>query len=134
MGRTCVVGAEALRVDHAAREFTTGDGVRVSEGDVISIDGGTGEVFLGEVPVVPSAVVGALQGDEPQGMSEVEAEVVSAVQRLMTRADERRRLGVRANADTPKMHSVPACSVPRGSVCAAPSTCSSGIAGRSSSG
>ena len=102
MGRTCVVGAEALRVDHAAREFTTGDGVRVSEGDVISIDGGTGEVFLGEVPVVPSAVVGALQGDEPQGMSEVEAEVVSAVQRLMTRADERRRLGVRANADTPE--------------------------------
>ena len=102
MGRTCVVGAEALRVDHAAREFTTGDGVRVSEGDVISIDGGTGEVFLGEVPVVPSAVVGALQGDEPQGLSEVEAEVVSAVQRLMTRADERRRLGVRANADTPE--------------------------------
>jgi pyruvate, orthophosphate dikinase len=102
MGRTCVVGAEALRVDHAAREFTTGDGVRVSEGDVISIDGGTGEVFLGEVPVVPSAVVGALQGDEPHGLSEVEAEVVSAVRRLMTRADERRRLGVRANADTPE--------------------------------
>ena len=74
----------------------------MSEGDVISIDGGTGEVFLGEVPVVPSAVVGALQGDEPQGMSEVEAEVVSAVQRLMTHADERRRLGVRANADTPE--------------------------------
>ena len=102
MGRTCVVGAEALRVDHAAGEFTTDDGVRVSEGDVISIDGGTGEVFLGEVPVVPSAVVGALQGDEPEGLSTVEGEVVGAVQRLMTRADERRRLGVRANADTPE--------------------------------
>jgi pyruvate, orthophosphate dikinase len=102
MGRTCVVGAEALRVDHAAREFTTSDGVRVSEGDVISIDGGTGEVFLGEVPVVPSAVVGALQGDEPEGLSDVESEVVGAVRRLMTRADERRRLGVRANADTPE--------------------------------
>jgi pyruvate, orthophosphate dikinase len=102
MGRTCVVGAEALRVDHAAREFTTDDGVRVSEGDVISIDGGTGEVFRGEVPVVPSAVVGALQGDEPEGLSDVEGEVVGAVRRLMTRADERRRLGVRANADTPE--------------------------------
>jgi pyruvate, orthophosphate dikinase len=102
MGRTCVVGAEALRVDYAAREFTTADGVRVSEGDVISIDGGTGEIFLGEVPVVPSAVVGALQGDQSEGLSEVEAEVVGAVQRLMTRADERRRLGVRANADTPE--------------------------------
>ncbi|HEX2362556.1 MAG TPA: pyruvate, phosphate dikinase [Jiangellaceae bacterium] len=102
MGRTCVVGADALRVDHAAREFTTSAGVRVSEGDVISIDGGTGEVFLGEVPVVPSAVVGALQGDEPEGLSDVENEVVGAVRRLMTRADERRRLGVRANADTPE--------------------------------
>src|SRR5829696_4550701 len=75
MGRTCVVGAEALRVDHAAREFTTDEGVRVSEGDVISIDGGTGEVFLGEVPVVPSAVVGALQGEQPEGLSEGDRDV-----------------------------------------------------------
>ncbi len=101
MGRTCVVGAEALRVDTGAREFTTPDGVHVSEGDLLSIDGGTGEVFLGEVPVVPSAVVGALQGDEPEGLSEGEQEVVAAVRRIMIRADERRRLGVRANADTP---------------------------------
>jgi pyruvate, orthophosphate dikinase len=101
MGRTCVVGAEALRVDTAAREFTTPDGVRVSEGDVVSIDGSTGEVFVGEVPVVPSAVVGALQGDVPEGLSEGDRDVVDAVKRLMTRADQRRRLGVRANADTP---------------------------------
>ena len=102
MGRTCVVGAEALRVDTAAGEFTTSDGATVSEGDVISIDGGTGEVFLGEVPVVPSAVVGALQGDEPERLSEGDREVVSAVGRLMKRADDQRRLGVRANADTPE--------------------------------
>ncbi|HET6728645.1 MAG TPA: pyruvate, phosphate dikinase [Jiangellaceae bacterium] len=102
MGRTCVVGAEALRVDTAAGEFTASDGARVSEGDVISIDGGTGEVFLGEVPVVPSAVVGALQGDEPERLSEGDREVVSAVGRLMKRADGERRLGVRANADTPE--------------------------------
>jgi pyruvate,orthophosphate dikinase len=102
MGRTCVVGAEALRVDTAAGEFTTSDGATVSEGDVISIDGGTGEVFLGEVPVVPSAVVGALQGDEPERLSEGDREVVSAVARLMKRADDQRRLGVRANADTPE--------------------------------
>jgi pyruvate, orthophosphate dikinase len=102
MGRTCVVGAEALRVDTAAGEFTTSDGATVSEGDVISIDGGTGEVFLGEVPVVPSAVVGALQGDEPERLSEGDRQVVSAVARLMKRADDQRRLGVRANADTPE--------------------------------
>ncbi|HEU0214336.1 MAG TPA: pyruvate, phosphate dikinase [Jiangellaceae bacterium] len=102
MGRTCVVGAESLRVDTGAREFTAADGSRVGEGDVISIDGGTGEVFLGEVPVVPSSVVGALEGNEPEGLSDREREVVSAVRRVMQRADERRRLGVRANADTPE--------------------------------
>ncbi|HEX6578741.1 MAG TPA: pyruvate, phosphate dikinase, partial [Jiangellaceae bacterium] len=102
MGRTCVVGAESLRVDTGAREFTAADGARVGEGDVISIDGGTGEVFLGEVPVVPSSVVGALEGNEPEGLSDREREVVSAVRRVMQRADERRRLGVRANADTPE--------------------------------
>ncbi|NED98399.1 pyruvate, phosphate dikinase [Phytoactinopolyspora alkaliphila] len=98
MGRTCVVGVEALRVDPRAKAFTTSDGTKVTEGDVISIDGGTGEVFLGEVPVVPSAVVGALQGnDEPVGDRQ---EVVDAVLRLMRHADARRRLGVLANADT----------------------------------
>jgi pyruvate, orthophosphate dikinase len=101
MGRTCVVGAEALLVDHVAREFTTDDGVRVGEGDVISIDGTTGEVFLGAVPVVPSAVVGVLQGERPDVRSEIEGEVITSVQRLMAHADDRRRLGVRANADTP---------------------------------
>ena len=114
MGRTCVVGVEALRVDPRAREFTTPDGAHVVEGDVISIDGGTGEVFLGTVPVVPSAVVDALHGDESAGVGEAVAnarhpeadvrarEVVEAVLRVMTHADERRRLGVRANADTPE--------------------------------
>ena len=102
MGRTCVVGVEALRVDPRAGEFTTPDGVRVVEGDVISIDGGTGEVFLGEVPVVPSAVVGALQGNDGEELDDNQQEVVDAVRRIMAHADSRRRLGVRANADTPE--------------------------------
>ncbi|WP_233552927.1 pyruvate, phosphate dikinase [Jiangella rhizosphaerae] len=113
MGRTCVVGVEALRVDPRAREFTTPDGVRVAEGDVISIDGGTGEVFLGEVPVVPSAVVDALyNGGTATSSASASAsasgeqgdtarrEVVDAVLRLMRHADDRRRMEVRANADT----------------------------------
>ncbi|SEF18618.1 pyruvate, phosphate dikinase [Jiangella alba] len=102
MGRTCVVGVEALRVDPRAREFTTPDGARVVEGDVISIDGGTGEVFLGAVPVVPSAVVDALYGETepPADGDTVRQEVVAAVLRLMRHADERRRMEVRANADT----------------------------------
>jgi pyruvate,orthophosphate dikinase len=100
MGRTCVVGVEALRVDPKSREFVTVDGVRVAEGDVISIDGGTGEVFVGEVPVVPSAVVEALHGQRPDNLSEDDSAVVDAVERLMEHAQTRRRMGVRANADT----------------------------------
>lgn len=97
MGRTCVVGVEALRVDTKSREFTTSEGTRVQEGDVISMDGGTGEVFAGEVPVVPSEMVDALHGDVPSNPSDV----VQSVLNIMDRADERRRMGVRANADTP---------------------------------
>jgi pyruvate,orthophosphate dikinase len=98
MGRTCVVGVEALRVDPKARAFTTHEGTHVTEGDVISIDGGTGEVFLGAVPVVPSAVVGALHDQaEPSGASD---DVVRSVLNAMKHADQRRRLLVRANADT----------------------------------
>ncbi|TMR08295.1 pyruvate, phosphate dikinase [Nonomuraea turkmeniaca] len=95
MGKTCVCGAEELDVDTRERTFAAPDGVVVSEGDVISIDGTTGEVFLGEVPVVPSAVVEYFEGAEPGD------ELVKAVDRIMRRADEARRLGVRANADTP---------------------------------
>jgi pyruvate, orthophosphate dikinase len=105
MGRTCVVGVEALRVDPRKRQFTTGDGVQVGEGDVISIDGSTGEVFVGAVPVVPSPVVSALTGGregeaDTSGQDEHVREVVEAVRRIMEHADRTRRMGVRANADT----------------------------------
>ncbi len=102
MGRTCVVGVEALRVDPQHRRFTLADGTAVEEGDVVSIDGTTGEVFVGEVPVVPSAVVNALSGtgDGTEVASDHERDVLEAVRRIMEHADTRRRLGVRANADT----------------------------------
>ncbi|MDI6823894.1 MAG: pyruvate, phosphate dikinase [Bacillota bacterium] len=82
MGKPCVVGCEALRIDPEAREFWVGP-TRVSEGDVISIDGATGRVFAGEVPLV-----------DP----ELSAEFLE----LLKWADEVRVLGVRANADTPE--------------------------------
>ncbi len=63
MGRTAVVGVEALRVDPRQRTVTTPDGRSFAEGDVISIDGTTGEVFLGEVAVSESAVTTALTVD-----------------------------------------------------------------------
>ena len=100
MGKPCVVGAEQIAVETDARRFTTADGVVVREGDVVSIDGTTGAVYLGEVPVVPSPVVRALEGEiDPTGPEA--GELVRAVHRFLTHADEARRLGVRANADIP---------------------------------
>ncbi|HVQ89407.1 MAG TPA: pyruvate, phosphate dikinase [Mycobacteriales bacterium] len=98
MGKTCVCGAEELDVDLKGRKFTAPGGVVVAEGDVISIDGTTGAVYLGEVPVQPSPVVKYFEGELAAGSDAL----VSAVDRLVRRADEARRLGVRANSDTPE--------------------------------
>jgi pyruvate,orthophosphate dikinase len=96
MGKTCVCGADELEVDVNARKFTSAGGITVAEGDVISIDGTSGQVYLGEVPVVPSPVVEYFEGSlDPQS-----DELVAAVHRLITHADAKRRLGVRTNADT----------------------------------
>ncbi|WP_433375727.1 pyruvate, phosphate dikinase [Streptosporangium sp. CA-115845] len=94
MGKTCVCGAEELEVSVKDRRFTTPSGVVVSEGDVISIDGTSGTVYLGEVPVVPSPIV-----EYFEGVGEADDELVSAVHRIMSHADEVRRMAVRANAD-----------------------------------
>ncbi|MCL1898478.1 MAG: PEP-utilizing enzyme, partial [Micrococcales bacterium] len=103
MGTTCVVGADEIDVDQAARHFTVAATV-VKEGDVIAIDGTTGEVFLGRVPVVPSAVVQYLEQGLDGALASVGddvdlAELVKAVDRIMLHADRVRRLKVRANAD-----------------------------------
>src|SRR4051794_557551 len=63
MGKTCVCGAEELDVDVRSRRFTAPGDVVVSEGDVISIDGTVGRVYLGEVPVVDSPVVKYFEGE-----------------------------------------------------------------------
>jgi pyruvate,orthophosphate dikinase len=97
MGKTCVCGAEMLTVDVQKRQFTV-DGQVVSEGDVIAIDGGTGDIFLGAVPVQDSPVVRYFE----TGTAEGEDPLLNAVHRLLEHADTRRRLAVRANADTPR--------------------------------
>ncbi|MEW6546114.1 MAG: pyruvate, phosphate dikinase [Bacillota bacterium] len=82
MGKPCVVGCEAIRIDLEKREFWVGDKL-LREGDVISIDGATGRVFAGEVPLV-------------------DPELSPEFLELLAWADEVRQLGVRANADTPQ--------------------------------
>jgi pyruvate,orthophosphate dikinase len=100
MGKTCVCGADALIVDTKAKHFTTPDGRVFEEGTVISIDGLSGEVFLGEVPVVASPVVRYFNGETDPDSADA-GELVKAVHRLITVADATSRMGVRANADTP---------------------------------
>lgn len=81
MGKPCVCGCEAIRIDYAKEEFVV-DEVIVKKGDIVSIDGATGRVMLGEVPMI-------------------DPELSNEFQQLLTWADEIRSLGVRANADTP---------------------------------
>jgi pyruvate,orthophosphate dikinase len=98
MGKTCVCGAESLDVDTKRRILHAPGGIEVHEGDLISVDGTTGEVFLDEVPVVASPVVLYFEGE----LAADADELVSAVDRIMRHADGRRRMAVRANADNPE--------------------------------
>nr|WP_237694852.1 pyruvate, phosphate dikinase [Streptomyces sp. SID5468] len=98
MGKTCVCGAEELEVDTKRRCLSAPGGVVVEEGDVISIDGSTGVVYRGEVPVVPSPVVEYFEGRLAPADARAD-ELVTAVDRMMSYADRIRRLHVRANAD-----------------------------------
>ncbi|MFY9415249.1 MAG: pyruvate, phosphate dikinase [Tepidanaerobacteraceae bacterium] len=82
MGKPCVSGCEAIRIDYEKEEFQVGDTV-VKKGDIISIDGSTGQVIIGEVPMV-------------------EPELSDEFNELLSWADEARTLKVRANADTPR--------------------------------
>src|SRR5215472_7188800 len=96
MGKTCVCGAEELEVDTRAGRITAPGGVVINEGDVLSIDGTSGAVYLGEVPVAASPVVEYFEN----GLGADADDLVKAVDRIMKHADGRRRLGVHANADT----------------------------------
>ncbi|MFC7846498.1 pyruvate, phosphate dikinase [Streptomyces sp. NPDC057382] len=99
MGKVCVCGAEELTVDVEARCFTTADGTVVEEGTVVSVDGSTGAVYAGPVPLVDSAVIRFLEAGRSEDGTRG---VVEAVARALARADTVRRLEVRANADTPQ--------------------------------
>lgn len=82
MGKACVAGAEGIHVDVKTRQAFIGEKV-LKEGDVITIDGGTGNVFLGEIATVP-------------------AEFTEELKTLLKWSDDTARLKVMANADTPE--------------------------------
>jgi pyruvate,orthophosphate dikinase len=82
MGKCCVAGCESIKVNEKEQYFTVKN-VKINKGDYITLDGSTGEVFLGQVPVV-------------------DAELSGNFGVFMEWVDEFRKLGVRTNADTPK--------------------------------
>ncbi len=99
-GIPAVCGADQIRLDLQARAFTA-NGAVVREGDTITIDGFTGNVFVGELPMADSVLERARQGDA----AAQQEPIWRAFEQLMGIADDRRRLRVRANADTPEQSS-----------------------------
>jgi pyruvate,orthophosphate dikinase len=95
-GIPAVCGADGIRIDLRSRAFSA-NGTKVGEGDVITIDGFTGNVYVGELELEESVLEKARQGDP----GAQEQKIWKAFERLMSVADARRRLRVRANADTP---------------------------------
>jgi pyruvate, orthophosphate dikinase len=103
MGKTAVCGAEDLAVDTLGRQMTTANGTVIREGEVISIDGTSGVVYRGSVPVMDSPVVQYFEegvASALHGADEGTSDLIKAVDRIMRHADRSRRMLVRANADT----------------------------------
>ncbi|WP_066371030.1 pyruvate, phosphate dikinase [Neobacillus fumarioli] len=82
MGKACICGCEALKIDVKAKQLIVGETV-VNYGDMITIDGSTGEIMLGEIPMI-------------------DPELSPEFQLLLSWADQERKIGVRANADNPE--------------------------------
>ncbi len=104
MGKTAVCGTDTLEIDTETHTLRLPDGTVLSAGDVISIDGSTGEVFNGQIGVSPSPVVQYFDEGIDAALDHADesaSELVQAVDRIMTHADGVRRLRVRTNADTP---------------------------------
>ncbi len=97
MGRVCVAGAGEVLISYANKTMTVGDNV-LREGDWLSLDGTTGAIYAGQVDTRPSKVLAhILEPGHPHG----DNPIVQAYVQLMAWADERRTMGVRANADQP---------------------------------
>jgi pyruvate,orthophosphate dikinase len=96
-GIPAVCGADAIKIDVRSRSFNA-NGTAVSEGDTITIDGFTGRVYVGELSLEESVLEKARGGDRESR----DQKIWKAFERIMSVADERRRLRVRANADTPE--------------------------------
>ena len=96
MGKSCVVGCSAIKVNEEKGEFSVGN-LTVKQGDYISIDGTTGEVFLGDIKTADSEIMQVIKGT----MKPEQSLLYQQFTKLLDWADKVRRLGVEANADIP---------------------------------
>lgn len=98
MGKPCVVGCEALRLNEVTKTLAT-NGHHIKEGDSIAIDGTTGEVFFCDLPASPSEIIQVLVG---KTKAPEDSPVYKRFKTIMDLADKYRVLRVRTNADTPQ--------------------------------
>ncbi|WP_396206183.1 pyruvate, phosphate dikinase [Gemmatimonas sp.] len=97
MGKCAIVGCAAVEILGDQRSMRIGETIIV-EGDWLTLDGGTGRVFAGDLPTQPSEVMRVINGQQPES----DAPTYRGFATLMGWADTHRRLKVRANADTPR--------------------------------
>jgi pyruvate,orthophosphate dikinase len=97
MGKVCVCGASALKIDYTEKTLTAGD-VVLRQGDFISVDGTVGEVYAGEVKTAHSEVVQVLV---EKRLDPKKSQTFQRFSSLMSWADKARKMDVRTNADTP---------------------------------
>ena len=97
MGKVCICGASDIDINYANRTLSAGKTV-LDEGDYISIDGTTGQIFAGHVETAPSEVSQVLAGK----MKAEKSYTYQLFNQVMKWADKYRTLGVRTNADSPK--------------------------------
>jgi pyruvate,orthophosphate dikinase len=98
LGKVCICGANSVKIDYAKRTLRAG-GVLLNEGDFISIDGTTGEIFEGLIDTTDSEVMRVLDGKLKPGKSYT----YELFNTIMQWADKYRKMAVRTNADTPDM-------------------------------
>ena len=98
LGKVCICGATAVFIDYVTRTLTSG-GITLHEGDDISIDGSTGEIYAGIIPSAPSEVQRVINGE----LKEKDSPSFTLFNTIMGWTDKHRRLKIRTNADTPAM-------------------------------
>jgi pyruvate,orthophosphate dikinase len=102
MGKVCVAGCGELEIDYKKKTITVQNKI-IKEGDFISIDGSTGEVFIGAIKTIPSEVLRVLV---EKTLKPEDSKIYKDFDLLMSWADEVRRLGVRTNADEPEQAAI----------------------------